>query len=93
MTTELSNKQKAAKIRKLNAAYNRAYNKMQSKLGDLIKGLEEVTGKEIQYNHFAGDGLGVVVGESYVNNYMGIEDAIGLIENKGTIDEDDFTYL
>jgi hypothetical protein len=89
----MTNSQKAKKIIGLNNAYSKAYYNMQSKLDSLIKGLEEVTGKEIQYNHFPDDDLGVVAGDTSRSNYMHITDAIEHIKNKGTIDEDDFTYL
>lgn len=60
-------------------------------LSALIGKLSEITGKEIQYNEFESDGLGVCAG--YGNTYMNMNDAVALIREKGTIDENDFTYL
>lgn len=67
--------------------------KHESALGSVINKLQEVTGKEIQFNEFPGDGLGVVAGDSSVSTYMSFKDAVSLIKEKGTIDESDFTYL
>lgn len=78
---------------KLHKKYSIAKQKHMKALDMLIDELKEVTGKDIQYNEFTGDGLGVVAGDCSVHTYMSFWDAIELIKKNGTIDEDDFTYL
>jgi hypothetical protein len=78
-------------IKALHKKYINAKRKYQSNLGILIEKLAEVTGKEINYNEFESDGLGICAGGG--DTYMSMHDAIALIKEKGTINEDDFTYL
>lgn len=78
-------------IRVIHKKYIAAKRKHQNFLSLLIEKIADVTGKEIQYNEFESDGLGVCAGSG--DTYMSMNDAVALIKEKGTIDEDDFTYL
>lgn len=77
----------------LHKKYLSALSKHEIALGILMNKLQDVVGKEMQYSEFPGDGLGVVVGDSSIHNYMSFWDAISIIRDKGTLNENEFTYM
>lgn len=86
---------KEKEIKELKSMYKKyiAYKSKQYKfLDSFIEKLSEVTGKEIVFNEFESDGLGVAV-DNGNNTYMSIHDAFALIKENGTIEDDDFSYL
>lgn len=80
-------------LQKLYQRYNDLQRKAETALGVLGNELSKVTGKEIILNEFPGDGLGVQIEGNRHNSYMSFESALDLIQEKGTIDEDDKTYF
>lgn len=85
--------QEIKRLIKLHKDYIKSKSKHDTSLGILITNLAEVTGKEIQYNEFVDDGLGICVGGHNAESYMDFTSALTLICKKGTIDEDDFTFM
>ena len=80
-------------LERLYEKYADAISKHEIALGTLMNKLQEVVGKEMQHSEFPGDGLGVVVGDSSIHNYMAFFDALSIIKEKGTLDENEFTYM
>lgn len=80
-------KNPAAKLKKLNERLDKARMKYEAALGELLWELEQVSGIEVDYNDFPGDGLGI--GVKGCKCYMPFDHLLLVIEEKGTFEATD----
>lgn len=83
----------AKKLNTLLRKVNKKRREYDHVIGSLISELNTVSGLDVVYNDFPGDGLGI--GPEGSENYIGIEQVIKVVAQKGTFTEEDIsdTYL
>ena len=93
---DMTPRQKAARLRRLNKKIDKARGILDTKIKTLVDELEKISGLEFTVNDFAGDGIGIGLAEneSFCPTYMSLHELIAVVQEKGTFSESDiFTSL